>query len=226
MDNKNLEERLNKLEEANQTLQHELERTQAVNEIQKVIHTLQWLHTSNKTREVQKLFAKKSPDVRIYFGNLGFWEGPDEIFKPGKSFREYNPGYIALHFMANPIIEVAGDGQTAKGVWIASGMYAKNDERTGEPTAEMEYNRYGIDFIKEDGQWKILHHHVFDLFGLGWDEKWADQFKEARGGMPIPEEMKPSHPPTPLDEPFKTDAELPYIPYPEPYETFDPNNIY
>ena len=102
------------------------------------------------------------------------------------------------------------------------------DRETGEPTARWEWNRYGDDFIKEDGQWKLRHHHVFPLFMIGHDEKWADQFK--RGEMPpmqFPEGAKPYyHPPTPDDVGYDPDSELPYLRPPEPFETWDPKQAY
>lgn len=217
---KSLEERVALLEESNNKLKSELERTQAINEITNLVDRLQWLHTAGRDREISNLFAKNVPDVRVYWCSVGYWEGPDEIVKPGKTFPGSNPGHMPIHLMANPIIEVAKDGKTAKGVWIASGMVAMKDRQTDKPAAMWEWNRYGIDFIKEDGQWKLWHHHVFDLFGLGWDEKWEDQFNKPPHEMTMPDEIKPTHPPTPLDVGYSPDAELPYLPYPEPYETW------
>jgi hypothetical protein len=88
-----------------------------------------------------------------------------------------------------------------------------------------EWNRYGDDFIKEDGKWWLWHHHVFDLFHCGWDDKWADQFAPREGpGMEVP--IKPDYPPTALDVAYSPDATLPLIPIPQPYQTFDPKQMY
>jgi len=220
MNAENLEQRVNKLE-------HELERVKAVNEIMNLAGRMQWEHTANHTREIEKFFTHKAKDVRIYWGGSGYWEGPKEISKPGKTFPEHNPGHVPLHFMANPVIEVAKDGKTAKAVFVASGIVAMKDRKTKKPTAFWEFNRYGCDFIKEGGVWKIWHWHVFDLFGAGWNANWEDQFKPREGGgMSLPKELKQTYPATPLDKGYNPDEELTYIPYPEPYETFDPKSIY
>jgi len=218
-----VEQRLSKLE-------HELERAKAVNEINNLVGKMQWLHTNNKPREIAKLFAKKAKDVRIYWGSVGCWEGPENIKKPGMTFPETNVGHCPLHFMANSVIEVAGDGKTAKGVWVASGIVAMKDRKTGKPNASWEFNRYGIDFIKEDGKWWIYHWHVFDLFGGPFFGDFADQFKPREpmpdGGMRMPDNLKPDYPPTPLDGKYDPNGQFPYVAFPEPYETFDPKTMY
>jgi hypothetical protein len=224
-----LEERVQNLEDANKKMEHELARTRAYNEILNLVHRMQWFHTAHLDAPKYECFAKQ-PDTRVYFGRQGYWEGPDAPERAGKAGsppggapteKPNYAGRMGFHLMANPIIEIAGDGKTAKGVWVASGMVAMKDRKTGKPTASWEWNRYGIDFTKEDGKWKIWHHHVFDLFGLGWDEKWEDQFV----AKPMPA-MKTDYPATPLDPAYSPDTELPYIPAPEPYETFDPKTMY
>jgi hypothetical protein len=44
-------------------------------------------------------------------------------------------GMMAMHLMTNCVIEVAGDGQNAKGVWHACGIVASTDEKTKKPSA-------------------------------------------------------------------------------------------
>ena len=49
---------------------------------------------------------------------------------------------------------------------------------------------------------------------------------EGEGAMRMSDDLNPNYPPTPLDKGYDPDGELPYIPYPEPYETFDPATMY
>ena len=62
------------------------------------------------------------------------------------------------------MIEVAGDGKTAKGVWIGIGFVARTDAQTGEAQCFWEWGKYGVDFIKEDGVWKFWHFHIYRIF--------------------------------------------------------------
>jgi hypothetical protein len=59
----------------------------------------------------------------------------------------------AMHFTASPIIEVAEDGQTAKGLFYTPGCIFStlNPEQAREGTWMWE--RYGADFVLEDGKW-------------------------------------------------------------------------
>lgn len=214
------------LEQRVQKLEHELERVKAVNEILNLLSKMQYFHMVNNDDGVASLFAKRA-DTRLYFGELGYWVGADAPVKGGKTFEGMDKaGMMALHLMVNPVIEVAGDGKTARGIFIASGIVAMKSRETGKPNAMWEWNRYGIDFIKEDGKWKLWHHHIFPLFQMGWNENWAEHFeKKKEGGMPIP--IKTDFPGTPADVFYSPDAELPLAPAPPgPYETFDPENMY
>lgn len=218
MAKESVEQRLDKL-------QHELERAQAVNEIRNIMSTLQCLHTANRDSEIGTLFAKR-PDTRVYFGELGSFEGPDASDRAGAGLAGGSKvGMMAMHLMVNPVIEVAADGQTAQAVFVAAGIVATKDRKTGKPRAMWEWNRYGDDFIKENGHWKLWHHHVYPLFQCDWDAKWEDQFAPKEGpGMPLP--FKPDYPATPLDVFYSPDIELPFIPIPKPYQTWDPKQSY
>ena len=219
MENESLEKRLARLEEENKKFKLELERAQAINEVCNLMGKMQAYHSVGRDDQIGALFSKR-PDTRVYFGELGYFEGADASDRAGAGMAGSSKvGQMAFHLMVNPIIRVAGDGQTAQATFVAAGMVAMKDSKTGEPTAMWEWNRYGDDFIKEDGQWKIWHHHVYPLFRCGWDDKWADQFAP-KEGMVVPLPFKPDYPPTPLDTSYSPGAELPFIPIPKPYTTW------
>lgn len=207
------------LEQRVAELEHELERTRAVNEIMNILGTLQALHTACMDDQIGKLFSRR-PDNKVYFGELGSFEGIDASDRAGASLTAMpKAGNMPMHLMVNPVIQVAEDGQTAQAIFVACGIVAMKDPKTGQATCGWEWNRYGDDFIKEDGQWKLWHHHVYPLFHCGWDDKWADQFAPHEGpAMEMP--FKPDNPPTPLDVGYSPDEELPFIPIPKPYKTW------
>jgi hypothetical protein len=68
-----------------------------------------------------------------------------------------------IHTQTTPVIEIAGDGQTAKGFWYSPGIglssAIKDRKVSARGTLFMEM--YGIDFVKEDGAWKIWHFQTF-----------------------------------------------------------------
>ena len=69
-------------------------------------------------------------------------------------------GQMLLHVITTAIIEVADDGLTAKGYWYTPGMLMQ----TGDSAAQTMWENYGADFIKEDGEWKIWHLHMYTDF--------------------------------------------------------------
>jgi hypothetical protein len=64
-----------------------------------------------------------------------------------------------MHTSTTPVIEIAGDGKTAKGIWYSPGMGLMTDIDNPEVKVNGTFfwEKYGADFIKENGVWKIWH---------------------------------------------------------------------
>ncbi len=87
-----------------------------------------------------KLMAKANPEIEI---------------KP----ENFQMGALLMHTLTTPLIEVAEDGKTAQGMWYSLGQVT-NAGADGNATGMWMHERYAVDFIKEDGQWKIWHFFV------------------------------------------------------------------
>lgn len=72
-------------------------------------------------------------------------------------------GTLVTHALETPLIEVAGDGKTAKAVWHTFGPMV-NSTPEGSFTLTLAMEKYGVDFIKENGQWRIWHAIVVNDF--------------------------------------------------------------
>lgn len=219
-----------RFEMSEKSLEEKLQRVIDFQEIQNIMGRYAYVTMAMAQKERVALFAKKTPGVRVYFGQEGYFEGVDA---PDRAWGGMSPsegeefvGGMAIHCPICPVIEVAGDGKTAKGVWIGLGLLAMKDRETGEPTGAWEWDKYGVDFIKEDSVWRIWHFHIYRLLH-GWnvDDKWADQFSR-----PEPEGMgiKTDGPcPEGDDNPYRPGTAQRLVPKPpEPYETFDPKDMY
>ena len=68
-------------------------------------------------------------------------------------------GQLLLHVTTTAIIEIAEDGQTAQCFWYSPGMVSE----TGQ-NANAIWEAYGVDFVKENDEWKIWHLHMFTDF--------------------------------------------------------------
>lgn len=129
-------------------------------------------------------------------------------------------GQLHMHSLTTPVIEVAGDGKTAKGIWISPGV-------EGMPGAAMwAWLKYGADFVKEDGKWKFWHLGVFGIFLTPYNKPWTEQSLPAGGGPELPEEYKPDKKTTYWTS-YSTTGKQDLIPaIPEPYETWDESTSY
>ena len=91
----------------------------------------------------------------------------------GKSDEEiYGIGPFKVRPLYNPVIEVASDGKTAKGLWSCQGAY--NVVETAGPVAHWTWGYFAVDFIKEADGWKIWHllyvNDVDCICGQSWGE--------------------------------------------------------
>ena len=80
----------------------------------------------------------------------------------------------SIHTLVTDVIEVAEDGQSARGSFITPGLITSRFNADGHPYCMILWERYGSDFVCEDGEWKYLHEHVCpDLFGEHDCTNWA-----------------------------------------------------
>jgi hypothetical protein len=79
-------------------------------------------------------------------------------------------GMLWYHMLMSPVIEVAGDGQTARGVWMSFGTVTEPNGTS--MTAQWTCETYGIDFVKENGKWKIWHLRLHVYFYSNVDGHW------------------------------------------------------
>ena len=77
-------------------------------------------------------------------------------------------GQLLLHVTTTAIIEIAADGKTAKGYWYSPGMIAESGS-----SANSIWEAYGCDFVKEDGEWKMWHLHMYTDFMCQFGETFT-----------------------------------------------------
>lgn len=238
MATKSLEERMASYEKELNRLQ----RAQDYAEIQNVFALHEYYHNT-PTEEVEMIFAKKQKDVS-FAQNWGVWVGlesvknyyrndsKEEMQKRLDAIRKWHPdipndikyaraGHMGFHMLTTPIIEVAEDRETAKGMWYTPGFMTVFDEKTGKWNAMWMYEKYAVDFIREDGKWKIWHFSVYMDFSCPYDKSWVEASEEqSRAGSPLPTpQVKPDLPP-PGYTTYSTRGLWQMPRPPEPYRTF------
>ena len=206
------------------SLEERIQRLEDIHEIQNLFSRYEYYHTADMQEETVELYAQKAPDVSAEIANWGVYVGIEGIKRlflglHRQGGEEALIGGMHMHTLTTPVIEVAGDGKTAKGVWISPGHETM---KAGEkPQAAWCWLKYGCDFIKEDGKWKIWHSHVYPIFMTPYEKSWVEAPPSTSFPRTVPDELKPDRSTTHLWE-YSPDRKIENVPAPpEPYETWD-----
>ena len=245
-----IEERLASLEKENKLLR----KANDVHEIQNVMSLHEYYHSSFKHQEeLDAIWAQKADDVAfeealfqarfvglkaiktyyVDFMRNTLFRGALAVSKTLFPQLKDEPedelpfGLSFMHTLTTPVIEVAEDGQTAKGAWISPGHITI-------PTFEKlqaywHWDRYGVDFLKEEGKWKIWHFFVGREFTTPYEKSWVDSALEDEEAYEVALNLFKDWPgftephaaqrnPFESYSPFKVARLKPRLP--EPYRTF------
>ncbi len=214
MEKSSVEERISLMEERLSFLEQEnarLDKANDAHEIQNVMSLHEYYHAAcMHQEELDSIWAKQADDVafeealfearfvgleaiKTYY--VDFMR--DTLFKSARPLiqtffpqikddpaEELAPGLAYMHTVTTPVIEVAEDGATAKGVWVSPGF-------TTMPTMEKlqaywHWDRYGVDFIKEDGRWKIWHFFVGRVFTCAYEKGWVETVADEQEAYAMP----------------------------------------
>lgn len=232
-----------------------LERQDAIRQIQNIIGKMALLLEAGLYEERLEFIAKKTPGVTVEIGGRGVFEGVDgarrclvdveKIFErshaagmrrtfPDIEFGSDHAGLFESEVTGIPIIEVAGDGKTAKALWTALQAHGKTHEHDPKPQASWVWWRNAIDFVKEDGEWKIWHWLRNPFFVANYTKDWVD-VSVTLPPVPPPGTQKgipghggnPDRATTKMYDSYRITREPRYWPRaPEPYATFDESEAY
>ena len=113
----------------------------------------------------------------IYDGKSGVVEcyTKDHLDSTNEGFPENVRGSLCSHNQNTECIVVAEDGKTARGVWCCTGTEQDGWDTIAESCAGWCFGKYDVDFIKEDGRWKILHMHLYPIFLIDFARSWIWQ---------------------------------------------------
>lgn len=219
-------------------------------EIENLFSQYMYLHNAFHDAEIIGLWVKKgTPGIRAQYSNNGVYSTWESVTYYHRD-RPAPKGKLILHYTTTPMIEVARDSKTAKGLWIASGVESGlTDPEVAKQAPDYMYGpelveskrvwqhsvimKYGLDFLKQDGNWKIWHFHCFEIcrspVGMGWVPFAAKSQNESfsydlmyfgEDGKPV-FMPKPDDPATIIGNPYRTDSSQTLdARLPEPYATF------
>ena len=141
----------------------------------------------------------------------------------------YGCGLLNYKPLDTPVVEIAGDSKTARGIWTCRNSYS--DLTAGGPVTFYEWGWVAADFVKEDAGWKIWHLLILNDVHV---QAGLQYYEADRPYPPVPgfEAMAEFRMPEPnvkvtLRAPYSPDrGPTPAPEVPAPYETFDPAHSY
>lgn len=138
-------------------------------------------------------------------------------------------GYLEMKSLSTDLVEVAGDGQSARGMWNCAGQ--KVEYTAAGPVTYLTYGTYAVDFVLEEEGFRILHMQYLEEICHPQGEKWwqEERKRPAMTEFAPLEELEPPKPDVPqqLWEKYSSQRKLPKLPsLPEPYETLEDTETY
>jgi len=136
----------------------------------------------------------------------------------------YGIGSWGFNDPTNPVIEIAGDGKTAKGIWNSNGPSLSTSVVDGKLSVHGTWfwRTYAVDFVKEDGKWKIWHMNIVYDISSPLDAEYGMDYTKYKastgGGSSYLTMNKPNPNPYQPWSPLRIPQNQPRIP--EPYYTF------
>lgn len=242
------------------TVEKRLERLEIRAEVENLIGTYCHLLFAGEGGQIMEELWSASEDVSIEIGASGRYVTREKVATYYQKDRI--AGKFVLLLPVTPVIEAAGDGETARGLWFVLGLESDAGDLGAEEVmdadrrtlftsktddgkayrAECTVQRLGADFIKEVGEWKILHLHQYDMLRFPCGSDWVRFAEERfatdglcldalfRSNLPFPEDRPPenlANSPTSYHWQYRGDGLTENEPkVPKPYETYTDKDRY
>ncbi|KAF5252012.1 hypothetical protein FANTH_2966 [Fusarium anthophilum] len=209
-------------------------------EVENLFSKYMHLHNVFQDEQIKALWVKRgTPGIHAQYTNVGVYTDYDSIMAY-HSDRPSPPGKLILHETTTPLIEVAGDGETAKGFWLMAGvesgladpknvgtmpkfLYEPEDKNVDGKRVwtHWVWCHYALDFLKQDGQWKIWHFRCLEVTRAPFSENWITFAKKNQLAFDkdlayFGNDGKAVFMPTPDARPEKADVPISPAPKPSP----------
>lgn len=120
-------------------------------------------------------FALDREGVSVEYCDEGVFKGAESVENIIKEVvgAPVQSGEMLDMQLTTPMIEIADDLQTAKCLWWVPGAGAIPREN-GDPMAIWAWGQLAVDFVNENGDWKIWHLHYFRFIKCDYKKGWVD----------------------------------------------------
>lgn len=221
-------------------LARRVQRTEDQHRIQNLMSRLVYLNEAGLVEDILSLFAQQTPGVTVQIGRRGVFEGLEGARRtmietarimnsangagvrrafPNLAISDDRTGMQEILALSSPLVEVSGDGRTAKGMWTAPGAQTQFSTEANGPGAFWVWIKFAVDFVREGRDWRIWHYNLLPLFRTSYDRSWVEASAtplRTPPGMP-----RPDRPTNEFFQSYDARSAPRLVPRPpEPYETF------
>jgi hypothetical protein len=150
-----------------------------------------YMHYHNAFRDdlIIPLWVKPgTAGIRARYTNAGVYTTYESVIRYHQG-RPKPVGKLILHYTTTPVIEVAANAETAKGIWIMAGcesgltlpevaekqpayMFSPGMVQGKRVWAHWVWCKYAVDFLRQDGAWKIWKFRCYELSRAPFEENW------------------------------------------------------
>ncbi len=211
------------------SLEERVRRVELYLEAQRIIGLYANYMDAGQFEKIPDLFAMDIPTLRCEM-LWGVYQGSEGINRLYNGYFPYlrakgSAGDKNLQAMEVPIIKVAKDCKTVKGVWVCPGYITTTDEN-GETRGYWSWQKCACDFIVTEQGLKMWHFHVYGLFESLYGTTDVLPSGTVLFNRDIPREYAPDAPPTTAFD-LSKDSVYPYAPaVPDAYTVFDQDYSY
>ena len=179
METADLEKQVKSLTATVKKLEARMQATEDIEAIKKLQYAYGYYLEHWQEEQLLELWSHSS-EISCELNETGLYEGwaaiqrcfhfPDHYTGFGGE-KTAPPEYLHLMVPISGIVDVAPDGKTAQGRWY--GTFHGALPRGGQLRALIGYGIWEMDYIKEDGVWKIWKLLFCDIFSTPLEEGWV-----------------------------------------------------
>jgi len=161
--------------------ERELARMQAEHEIRNLAARFVLSVKGGLFEEAYRCFALETEGVYANIEKYGIYEGKKKLHE---YFVDYygriggGEGCFIIHELTNPVVELAGDGNTAKAMFTVEGILAVDTDHWmaehEEARSIWQFGPWCMDFVREQGEWKIWHLVIYDEVETTYEKSWSE----------------------------------------------------
>lgn len=178
-----------------QQLDIEFAKVRADRVCENIMGTFSYYYTAFRHKEILEMWAEREDSCfRSPWGVYLGYEGVRRCFLNDLVDRddlniertESLRGQLNIYHLTSSVLQVAGDGQTARAVWVAPGLETRVKDRAAKQAqAYWSWSRFAADFIMVDGEWKLWHLAQAPYFLCAYERCWAEQALDFSELVPV-----------------------------------------